>query len=52
MNHVLQMDIETIKRFIQTAPLGVVAEIKKEFLKHPTHEKVLAVKEELEKRLA
>lgn len=52
MNHILQMDVETIKRFIQTVPLGVVMELKKEFDNNPTHEKVVAVREELNKRVS
>ena len=51
MNHILQMDVEHIKNFIKTVPLGVVIEFKKECDSNPTHPKVVAVREELQKRV-
>ena len=51
MNHVLEMDIETIKRFIRTVPMGVVMSFKEVCDSNPTHPKVVAVREELQKRV-
>ena len=51
MEHVLEMDVETIKRFIQTVPLGVVNQFKLTCDNNPTNEKVIAVRELVIQRL-
>lgn len=52
MNHILEMDIETIKRFIKTVPMGVVVKFKEYCDSVPTDPKVIAIREELNKRVS
>ena len=52
MYNIIHMDVKVIRQLIHTLPISALAQLKQEFDKYPTHEKVLLVKDELEKRLA
>ena len=48
---ILEQDIETIKRFIQVAPIEVIRQFKTDCDNNPDNEKVKQIKTDLDNRL-
>jgi selenophosphate synthase len=52
MDHILQdWEVENIKNFIKMVPQQVIEQFKKVCDANPSHPKVIAVREELQKRV-